>query len=99
MNTGVTMNKNTLGVITFVIALGALWRVRVLLAAKEEPNRGRHLLAQGALLAVGVALLAMAHSATSSACFALGAGLMLTSSLPLLNVALPACMRSFSAFS
>jgi len=24
MNTGVTMNKNTLGVITFVIALGAL---------------------------------------------------------------------------
>jgi O-antigen ligase len=85
MNTGVTMNKNTLGVITFVIALGALWRVRMLLAAKEEPNRGRHLLAQGTLLAVGVALLAMAHSATSSACFALGAGLMLTSSLPLLK--------------
>jgi exopolysaccharide production protein ExoQ len=85
MNTGVTMNKNTLGVITFVIALGALWRVRMLIAAKEEPSRGQHLLAQGTLLAVGVVLLATAHSATSSACFALGAGLMLASSLPLVR--------------
>jgi len=57
----------------------------MLLAAKEEPNRGRHLLAQGTFSPSVVALLTMAHSATSSACFALGAGLMLTSSLPLLK--------------
>ena len=73
MNTGVTMHKNTLGVITLVLSLGALWRVLTLLQARGLPNRGRRLLAQGTLLAFGVAVLVMAHSATSGACFALGA--------------------------
>jgi hypothetical protein len=54
--TGVTTDKNMLGVITFVISLGACWRVLV-----------------------------MAHSATSGACFALGAGLMLATGLPVIG--------------
>ncbi len=82
MNTGVTMNKNSLGVITLVLSLGALWRVFTLLQARGLPNRGRHLLAQGTLLAFGVTVLVMAHSATSGACFALGAGLILATHLP-----------------
>ncbi len=82
MNTGVATNKNTLGVVTFVISLGTLWTVRALLRARGEPNRGRRLLAQGTLLAFGVALLTMAHSATSVACFALGTVLILTTGLP-----------------
>jgi hypothetical protein len=82
LNTGVTMNKNTLGVITLVLSLGALWRVLALLQARGLPNRGRHLLAQGALLAFGVALLVMSHSATSGACFALGTVLILATHLP-----------------
>ncbi len=77
MNTGVTTNKNMLGVTLLVISLGTLWHVLSLLRAKSQPNRYRHLLAQGTLLAFGVALFGMAHSATSIACFILGGGLIL----------------------
>jgi exopolysaccharide production protein ExoQ len=81
MNTGVTTNKNTLGVIALVLSLGTLWRFMTLWRAKGEPARGRHLLAHGVLLAVGVAVLGLADSATSRACFALGAVLMFAMSL------------------
>ncbi len=81
MNTGVTTNKNTLGVIVFLVSLGALWHVRALLLDKKAPNRSRRLVAQGTLLTFGVVLLEMAHSATSIACFAMGGGLMLATSL------------------
>ncbi len=47
MNTGVTTNKNILGVITLVIALGTLWSFLDSLFAKRQPNRARHLLARG----------------------------------------------------
>ena len=82
MNYGVTLNKNLLGVITFVLSLGAVWRVLALFRADEmPPDRRRHLLAQGTLLVLGVWLLMTANSATSIVCFVLGAGLMLATSL------------------
>jgi exopolysaccharide production protein ExoQ len=82
MNTGVTTNKNTLGIITLVLALGAVWRVVELLSReRHEPNRGRHLLAQGTLLVIAIAVLAQSHSATSEACFALGTLLILATQL------------------
>jgi exopolysaccharide production protein ExoQ len=81
MNTGVTTNKNTLGLIAFVISLGALWSLRGLLINKDAPNRGRRLVAQWTFLAFGAVILEMAHSATSIACFILGGGLMLATSL------------------
>ena len=81
MNTGVTTNKNALGLIVFLVSLGALWNLRALLKDKEAPNRGRRLVAQGTLLTFGIVLLQMAHSATSVACFVLGAGLMFATNL------------------
>jgi exopolysaccharide production protein ExoQ len=81
MNTGVTTNKNMLGVMVLVISLGALWHVLSLLHAKSQPNRGRQLLAQGALLAFGIALLQMADSATSVACFILGSVIIFATGL------------------
>ena len=81
MNTGVTTNKNTLGLITFVITLGTLWNVWTLFCRKDAPGRGRHLLAQGTLLAIGIVVLVMAQSATSIACFAIGAALILATNL------------------
>jgi uncharacterized membrane protein HdeD (DUF308 family) len=84
VNTGVTTNKNSLGVITLVITLGVLWHIRELFRDKHQPNRGRHLLAQAVLLAFGVALLVMAHSATCQACFILGAVLMLATNLTII---------------
>ena len=84
-NTGVTTNKNSLGVIVFVISLGALWSILTLLRSKNQPNRGRHLLAQATVLAFGIALLVMANSVTSRACFGLGAVLMLAASWPAMS--------------
>lgn len=80
-NTGVTTNKNTLGVIVFVISLGALWCVRSLLKNRNEPNRKGRLVAQGTLLVFGLMLLWMAHSSTALACFLLGSGLLLATDL------------------
>ena len=82
MNTGVTTNKNTLGVITLVISLGALWKVLSLLKDKRLPHRNRHLLAQSVLLAFGITVLYMAHSATSVSCFMLGGTLILVTRMP-----------------
>jgi exopolysaccharide production protein ExoQ len=81
MNTGVTTNKNTLGLIAFVISLGALWTLRSLLINKDAAHRGRRLVAQWTFLAFGLVILEMAHSATSIACFILGSGLILATSL------------------
>jgi O-antigen ligase len=82
LNAGMTLNKNALGLITFVLSLGAVWRVLALLSRDEAtPDQRRHLLAQGTLLALGVWLLVLANSATSLVCFLLGAGLMLATRL------------------
>lgn len=81
MNTGVTTNKNSLGLIVFVISLVALWNVRSLITHKDEPNRGRRLLAQGTLLAFCLALFGMADCATCISCFILGGGLILLTGL------------------
>ena len=80
-NTGVSDDKNMFGLIVFVISLGAFWNFRWLLMDKEQPHRSRRLVAEGALLVFGIALLGMAHSSTSFACFALGSGLILTTHL------------------
>jgi exopolysaccharide production protein ExoQ len=76
-NTGVTANKNSLGLIVFLFSLGTLWNVRALFTDKKTPNRTRHLVAQVSLLTFGIVLLQMAHCATAVACFLLGGGLML----------------------
>jgi exopolysaccharide production protein ExoQ len=78
MNTGVTVNKNALGLIVFIISMGALWNVRALFRNKEAFNRTRRLVSQGTLLAFGLSLLQMSHCATAVALFVLGGGLMLT---------------------
>jgi O-antigen ligase len=71
-----------LGVITFVLLLGVVWRVLALLSSDEMPrHRRRHLIAQGTLLALGVYLLFITSSATSSVCFVIGAGLILMTNL------------------
>jgi len=80
-NTGVTTNKNMLGVSTFVLALGAFWQVLRLLRDREQPNRGRHLLAQSATLCFGISLLVTSHSATSGASFTLGVLLLLVTAM------------------
>jgi hypothetical protein len=81
MNTGVTTNKNVLGVILLVISLCTLWRLLALLRAKGTHDRGRHLFAHWVLLGFCVVLFWMAHSATAIACFVLGGGVVLATNL------------------
>ncbi|MGA2251807.1 O-antigen ligase family protein [Terracidiphilus sp.] len=85
MNTGVTTNKNTLGLILYVISIGVAWNLRTLLLNRKAPNRTRRMIAQGVLLLLGVWLLQMAHSATSTFCFFLGSFLMYASGLSVIR--------------
>jgi exopolysaccharide production protein ExoQ len=85
MYTGVTTNKNELGLITMIFGLGALWRIIGEIRFGDKPQRLRHLAAQGALLATSAWLLWLAHSTTSTACFAIGTMLILSTSLPVLS--------------
>jgi exopolysaccharide production protein ExoQ len=81
MNTGVTTNKNSLGLLAFVIGLSVIWSLWSLLRTKEEPNRGRRLLARIGLLVFVMSVLWMAGSATSVVCVALGSALIIVTSL------------------
>jgi exopolysaccharide production protein ExoQ len=81
MNTGVTTNKNSLGIILLVVSLGTVWQLLILLRERNQPNRRRHLLAQGTLLAFGISLLAMADCKTCISCFILGSGLIIATNL------------------
>ena len=81
-NTGVTTNKNMLGLITFVIALGALWNCIELLRSKPSRNRNRRLVAQVVLLAFSIAVLQQAHSSTSIASFIFGGFMIAATNLP-----------------
>lgn len=76
MYTGVTDNKNTLGMICLVVGIGFTWRLFEHYRAKGEAGRGRFLFADGAILAMILWLLRMAHSVTSACCLAMGAVLL-----------------------
>lgn len=84
--TGVTTNKNSLGNLVYLVALGALWQILSLVRDRGQPNRARRLLAQCTLLAFGIDLMSTAQCATSLACLVLGAGLMVAMSLPPIRV-------------
>jgi exopolysaccharide production protein ExoQ len=79
--TGVTTNKNMLGLTVYIILMGVFWHFHSLLMNKGAPNRGRRLVAQGILLASGIILLVLSRSSTSIACTILGSGLVFASSL------------------
>lgn len=78
--TGVTMNKNTLGRLCLVLGLATVWRLVSLL--RNHPRRTKQWLAHGTVLAMILWLLYMANSATSTACFLLGAAVIVFINLP-----------------
>jgi exopolysaccharide production protein ExoQ len=82
MYTGVTMQKNTLGVICLIFGLGSLWRILALYRDREVPRRTQQLIAQGAILMMTAWLLWMCDSMTSITCFIMGGGLMLVAYRP-----------------
>ena len=80
-NTGVATNKNSLGLLAYLIGLGALWSVLRLWRDREVIYRRRRLIAQCVLLGFAVYLSVNAHSATAGTSFTLGAVVLIVTNL------------------
>lgn len=69
---GVTTNKNHLGMIAMLCGIAAVWRLCVETMDESKMKYFGRMFAQGALLAMALWLLVIAHSATSLSCFLFG---------------------------
>ncbi len=78
--TGVTDNKNELGILCLMFGLGSVWRLLDLIQNRTETHRARRMLPHCVLLAMVFWLFWMANSLTSLACFILAAAVMVTTS-------------------
>jgi O-antigen ligase len=79
---GVSETKNTLGMLCDTLGLGLLWCFRNAYNDREDPKRGRRLLALGAALALTVWLLWMCNSLTSICALTMASAVMLLSTRP-----------------
>src|SRR2546428_1251374 len=75
-NVGVATQKNGLGIVCLVFGLGSLWYLLEAFRGGERARAAWPSIAHGAILAMALWLLWMAHSATSFSCFLIGGGLM-----------------------
>jgi exopolysaccharide production protein ExoQ len=75
--TGVTTDKNGLGMICLIFGLGTVWRFIEIYQGREGEKQTRPLIAQGVLVATMIWLLWESNSMTSISCFVLAGGLML----------------------
>jgi exopolysaccharide production protein ExoQ len=78
-NTGVTLNKNSLGMLCLVIGVATVWRLSMVF--RNHYHRSRLLIAHGIILALILWLLFMANSMTSLVCLLLGSGFIVVVNL------------------
>jgi exopolysaccharide production protein ExoQ len=78
--TGVTLNKNSLGMLCLVIGIATVWRISAIV--RNRYHRSRLLLAHGVILALVLWLLFTANSMTSLVCFLLGSGFIVALNMP-----------------
>ena len=74
--TGVTMQKNSLGLICMMYGIVFLWMFWAAYREREDPDRRRHLLAYGTIILTIVWLLYMCNSMTSIAGLAMAGSVM-----------------------
>jgi O-antigen ligase len=79
--TGVTTNKNQLGMICLIYGLAAAWRILEVVRVKRWARNWGTLVANGIIVATGLWLIRAADSMTPFACFALAGGVMVACSL------------------
>jgi exopolysaccharide production protein ExoQ len=79
---GVTTQKNTLGVICLIFGLGSLWQILALWPNRDDSSRNRRLLAHGIIFAMVVWLLWMCDSVTAIVSLAMASCLMLFADRP-----------------
>ena len=75
--TGVTLDKNTLGVICLFLGLGSLWRFLLAFQDPKDTGRLRRLTAHGLILAMVLRLFWIINSMTSLSCFLIASALLL----------------------
>ena len=80
--TGVTTQKNSLGVICMVYGVGFLWMLDTVYRDRADPNRTRRLAAYGTILIMIAWLLAACNSTTSIAGLTMAGGVMLLATRP-----------------
>jgi len=107
MFTGVTMQKNSLGILCLVIGLYFLWSLIALLRDGEAARRRPRLIAHAVILAMIVYLLWICNSMTSISCLAMAGGVMVFAGQRMVLkrrwvvhslVAATICFSSFSLF-
>jgi O-antigen ligase len=76
MYTGVTTNKNSLGVICMVCGLGSLWSLIGTYEQRMMPRRLARLIAHGSFVALSTYLIVKADSMTSLSCLVMGGVVM-----------------------
>jgi O-antigen ligase len=79
---GVCDQKNSLGILCYIIGLGLLWRFRSAYNQRKDPNRRWRLLALGTSMVMAVWLLWMCDSLTSICALSMASTVMLLSNLP-----------------
>jgi exopolysaccharide production protein ExoQ len=79
--TGVTTNKNTLGVICLFFGLASAWRFLIACKDRQSTGRTRQLVAHGVILAMVLWLFWMANSMTSLSCFLIACALLFATNL------------------
>jgi exopolysaccharide production protein ExoQ len=75
--TGVTTNKNSLGVTCIVCGLGVLWAWIGAYQDRTMRHRTRHLILNGILFAIAVGLIFRANSMTSLSCLIIGSAILI----------------------
>jgi exopolysaccharide production protein ExoQ len=79
--TGVTTNKNSLGMICLLFGLASAWRFLFAFKDRQDAARSRKLVAHGVILAMVLWLFWIANSMTSLGCFMLAGALLLATSI------------------
>jgi exopolysaccharide production protein ExoQ len=88
--TGVSFGKNGLGYVCLVFGLASLWRFLGAVVETERTSPTRPIVAHGAILAMTLWLFWKADSATSLACFVLGASVLVTTTIWRVRKPMPA---------
>jgi exopolysaccharide production protein ExoQ len=107
MYTGVTTQKNSLGVLCLVFGLGSLWRFLTAYRDREIPRRTQLMVAHGTILVMVLWLLHVCDSMTSFSCLIMAGAVMILTSKPMLVrkawvahllVAATVCLSLFALF-
>jgi O-antigen ligase len=83
--TGVTNNKNSLGVLCAVCGIGLVWSLLSAWADRKIPSVKRRVQAHAVALAMTIYVMFMAHSATSIACFLVGSGILVATRIKMIR--------------